>query len=192
MRSFMMLVAATLACPVTAAALAQTPLQQQQIVAPTDICEDDEEDAGSCAQHSMERDNWPAFVKWAQRAARQGDYIVAYWLAGKYESGEREHAPGWGGIEKDSMRAYIWYDIAAQLHARYIQTLPATSDNLRGPETNKAEILARDYVAKNLSDDRIAEALLLEKEWFATHKPVRPPLTDEERLHGAPERHVKW
>jgi TPR repeat protein len=136
---------------------------QQQRVAPTDTCARiPDPDAADCAHDAMMDQNWPAFLKWAQKTAAEGDSIRAYWLGDVYESGEN-------GLSKDLVRAYMWYDIAAQLHDRQIQQMPA-AQNPTDTEDNKQEINSRDAVGEHLTPAQKAEALRLEREWFSAHR----------------------
>ena len=145
-------------------AKAQATLQEQRVV-PTDICAGiPDADPLSCAQDALWDQNWPAFLEWAQKAVAAGDYLAADWLGEEYESPGSDNEV----IKKDLVRAYMWYDIAAQLHARQIQQMPPTSSPI-GVEDNQAEINYRNGVAESLTPAQIAEALRSEKEWFAAH-----------------------
>jgi len=144
-------------------ASSQAPLESQG-VHKIDVCEgqspQSQEELTSCAQNALFDDNWPAFLKWAQRAAKAGDSTAAFWLALEYQDPGPTGAPT---FHKNLVRAYMWYDIAAELHARKIRTLAVTSGT---PETNELEINYRNAVGQDLTRVQIAAALRLESDWW--------------------------
>ena len=142
-------------------AQAQTGLQTQSIEQKDDCPGADV--ASSCASDAMWSNNGPKFLKWAQIAAAQGEYLPAYWLGGTYGSGSEK-----SNIKRDLVRAYMWYDIAAFLQAREIQKLPPAS-NPGDRKTNQQAINYRDGVGRKMTAAEIDEALRLEKEWLSRH-----------------------
>ncbi len=140
----------------TALSMAQASTAFSQ-AAPDTCAGDPDADAWSCAQDAMSNDDWPAFLKWAQKAASEGDYHAADRLGDVYESGRP-------GISKDVVRAYMWYDIGAQLHAKKIRQL-SKAQTYAGD--NRQEIRYRDDVGRHLTPDQIAEALQVEREWLS-------------------------
>ena len=142
----------------------QTALEQQSAV-PVDTCAGQARpDAEVCAQRALFDHNWPAFLKWAQLAAKGGSYLAADWLAQEYRSPARGAAPT---FRQDLIRAYMWFDIAAELHARTIRALPPSADP-EHRETNSQEINYRDDIARQLTPEQIAQALRLEEAWRRT------------------------
>jgi hypothetical protein len=97
--------------------------------------------------HEIARSAW-------SRAAEEGDYLAAVWLAQVYEHGHL----GDGGY----VQAYKWYDIAAALHGIDIDKLPPGSR-----ENNEAEINYRDDAARHLTSVQIADAQRMSREWLA-------------------------
>ena len=78
-------------------------------------------------------------VKWYLRAAEQGSDRAQYNLGLMYDVGY--------GVPQDFVRAHMWYDIAGV----------------------EVAISYRDYVAREMTPDQIAEAQKLAREWKGKH-----------------------
>jgi hypothetical protein len=137
------MIAVVLTVLLPTSAIAQAPPQR-------DVCSGEPTpDPEECAGLDEMIGNWPAFQRWAELAARRGDWVGAQWLGGFYEEPPlNQHV-----IRKDLVLAWAWFDIAATLHAR------------KG-EDNKREIDLRDEVGEHLSPTQKAQALRLEKDWW--------------------------
>jgi uncharacterized protein len=85
-------------------------------------------------------------VKWYRLAANQDDPDRQFFLGEMYFMGQ--------GVTRDLIQAYMWFDLAA-----------AKGDRL------KAEL--RDDFAKALTQEQIAEAQKLSREWKPTAQPYR-------------------
>ena len=138
---------------------------QKQSVVPNDICADiPDPNPASCASDAMWDGNWPAFFKWAEKAAANGDSVTAMWLAEEYENPAKTSSAG-----KNLVLAYMWYDIAAELKAREIRRKPAAS-NPTFADDNQMEINYRNSVGDQLTPSNIQRALDLEKAWFSQNQ----------------------
>jgi TPR repeat protein len=78
-------------------------------------------------------------IKWYHRAALQGNDRAQYNLGLMYDSGD--------GVPQDYVRAYMWYNIA-------------------GLDGESVAINYRDYVARAMTADQIAEARMLARQWL--------------------------
>jgi TPR repeat protein len=82
-------------------------------------------------------------IKWYRRAAEQGNDRAQYNLGLMYDNGD--------GVPQDYVQAHMWYDLAGVAVAtRY-----------------------RDYVAREMTPEQIAEAKRLAREWQMKHYPRR-------------------
>ena len=78
-------------------------------------------------------------IKWYRKAAEQGNDRAQYNLGLMYDIGY--------GVPQDVVRAHMWYDIAGVDVAIYY----------------------RDYVAREMTPEQIAEAQKLAREWLGKH-----------------------
>jgi hypothetical protein len=134
-------------------------MPQQQAVAQVDVCEGgnsskmDASEAASCAQSAMWDENWKAFFKWGPIAAAKGDWVAASWVGDEFR------------YRSNYFYAYMWFDIAAQLHATNIKNL-APADNPERREDNSSELDSRDKMGKMLSKQQMLAAIAQEKNWI--------------------------
>jgi TPR repeat protein len=78
-------------------------------------------------------------IKWYRKAAEQGNDRAQYNLGLMYDIGY--------GVPQDVVRAHMWYDIAGV----------------------EVAINYRDYVAREMTPEQIAEAQKLAREWLGKH-----------------------
>jgi uncharacterized protein len=90
--------------------------------------------------------NYPAAVKWYQRAAGQGYADAQSTLGEMYLGGL--------GVLQSNMQAYVWFSLAA-----------ANEDPLFDNETRDDAAHNRDLVALKMTTEQIAEARRLINEW---------------------------
>jgi TPR repeat protein len=90
--------------------------------------------------------NYPAAVKWYQRAARQGYAEAQSTLGEMYVGGL--------GVQQSNMQAYVWFSLAA-----------ANNDSLFDKETRDDAARNRDLTAAKMTTEQIAEARQLINEW---------------------------
>ncbi|MFY9840072.1 MAG: tetratricopeptide repeat protein [Xanthobacteraceae bacterium] len=96
--------------------------------------------------------NYPAAVKWYQRAAGQGYAEAQNTLGEMYLGGL--------GVQESTMQAYVWFSLAA-----------ANNDPLCDEETRDDAAHNRDLTAVNMTTEQIAEARRLINEWKPKPEP---------------------
>ena len=85
--------------------------------------------------------NYQEAIKWYRRAAEQGNNRAQFNLGLMYDNGD--------GVPQDYVQAHMWYDLAGvEVATRY-----------------------RDFVAREMTPEQIAEARRLVKEWQVKHHP---------------------
>jgi TPR repeat protein len=90
--------------------------------------------------------NYPAAVKWYQRAADQGYADAQDTLGEMYLGGL--------GVQQSNMQAYVWFSLAS-----------ANNDPLSDQERRDDAAHNRDLAAANMTTEQIAEARRLINEW---------------------------
>jgi uncharacterized protein len=90
--------------------------------------------------------NYPAAVKWYQRAAGQGYADAQNTVGEMYLAGL--------GVQQSTMQAYVWFSLAA-----------ANNDPLSDKETQDDAAHNRDLAAAKMTTEQIAEARRLVNEW---------------------------
>jgi len=86
--------------------------------------------------------NYKEAIKWYRKAAEQGNDRAQYNLGLMYDSGY--------GVTQDYVQAHMWYNIA-------------------GVDGESVAVSYRDFVAKEMTSDQIAEAQKLAREWIGKH-----------------------
>ena len=92
--------------------------------------------------------NYPEAAKWYRLAANQGVAVAQYKLGIMYHDGH--------GVPRDYVQAYMWFHVAAA-------QFPASE-----PESRDDAIEARDFVAAKMSQQEIARAQELARQWKPT------------------------
>ena len=101
-----------------------------------------------------------AAFTWLKPAAEQGEPLAQVTLGTMYEAGD--------GVPQDFIQAHMWFSVAA---ASFLDT---RNPSVAGPR--EVATMAREMLAERMTQDQIAEAQKLAKEWSS--KTVASRLTD--------------
>jgi len=105
------------------------------------------------------RSHQAAFT-WLKPAAEQGEPLAQVTLGTMYEAGD--------GVPQDFIQAHMWFTVAT------VSFSDTGNPNFAGPR--EVATMAREMLAERMTQDQIAEAQKLAKEWSS--KTVASPLTD--------------
>ncbi|HEY3637610.1 MAG TPA: hypothetical protein VGK90_05605 [Rhizomicrobium sp.] len=137
-------------------ASAQTTLRLQAVAKDDPCASSETEDLGSCGIEALGDANYAAARHAWLRASQRGDYQAALWLGEMYAGGK--------GVKKDYLQAYVWFDIAAALHARAIAREQPSGDP-EWRDSNQGEIDHRNVAAKKMKLAQIKQAQQLSRNW---------------------------